>query len=57
MERIIQRYIMSLLEWQETKLKCINLGWTNSKEIKIEIELIEQCKKYLKNKFKKEGNK
>ena len=37
MEELIKDYILGLLRWQETKLKCINLGWTSNKEIKAEV--------------------
>lgn len=48
MKKYYKKYILQLLEWQETKLKCINIGWKTSEEIKTEIKLIEECKKYFK---------
>lgn len=53
-EEIIQTYILQLLELQETKLNCINLGFDNSRDTRIEKEIIKDSKEYLKKKgFKK----
>lgn len=51
MENLIKDYILGLLRWQETKLKCINLGWTSNKEIKAELELIKKAKKIVDEKM------
>lgn len=48
MEKYYNKYILSLLEWQETKLKCINMGCTSNKEILNEIEVIRESKVYFK---------
>ncbi len=51
MEKLIKRYVMQLLELQETKLKCINLGFNSDKNTKVELSLIEEAKKRVKNKL------
>ena len=44
LEEITKKYIMKLLELQETKLKCINLGLNQSETIKVELSLIKKAK-------------
>lgn len=53
-EEIIKQYIIEILELHETRLKCINLGSCEDREIKIELEMIKESKKLIKNKLDKE---
>ena len=52
MEKQIKKYILVLLEYQETRLECINLGFSKSDETKIELKMIEEAKKLVKDKLK-----
>ena len=54
MDELVKEYMLGLLKWQKTKLECINLGWTQNKEIKTELQLIEMAEKKLKKNYKKE---
>lgn len=47
MDNILKTYITKLLELQETRLKCINLGYNPSESVKIELELIKMALKEL----------
>lgn len=51
MEEIIKTYIINLLELRETKLKCINLGVNQSRETRVELEMIKKAKKLVNNKL------
>ena len=51
-DELAKKYIIKLLEYQEVKLKCLNLGYTRDKDIKIELEIIEYCIDYMKKKVK-----
>lgn len=51
MEEIIKQYILKTLELQETKIKCINLGFKQSEENKIELEMIKKAKELINNKL------
>lgn len=53
--KIVRKYILALLDLQETRLKCINLGFNKSEEIKAELYLIEEAKKFIKRKGEKES--
>lgn len=53
--KIVRKYILALLDLQETRLKCINLGFNKSEEIKAELDLIEEAKKFIKCKEGKES--
>ena len=48
MEKYYKKYIITLLEWQKTKLQCINLGMSTNESIKNEIKLINETLKYIK---------
>lgn len=48
--KLAKKYIIKLLEYQEVKLKCVNLGYTRDKDIKIELEIIEYCIDYMRKK-------
>ncbi len=47
MKELCKEYTIKLLEYQKTKLKCINLGWTRDEKIKVEIDIIDKSIKYL----------
>lgn len=49
--KIVRKYILALLDLQETRLKCINLGFNKSEEIKAELDLIEEAKKEIGKKL------
>lgn len=51
MEKQIKKYILVLLEYQKTRLECINLGFSPSNQTKIELKMIEEAKKLVKNKL------
>lgn len=51
MKNILKQYILKLLELQETKLKCINLGLSPTEDIKVELDMIKQAKQLIKNKL------
>lgn len=51
MEKQIKEYILVLLEYQKTRLECINLGFSPSDETKIELKMIEKAKKLVKDKL------
>ena len=53
--KIVRKYILALLDLQETRLKCINLGFNKSEKIKAELDLIEEAKKFIKCKEGKES--
>ena len=53
--KIVRKYILAILDLQETRLKCINLGFNKSEEIKAELYLIEEAKKFIKRKGEKES--
>lgn len=44
---IIKKYIMALIEFQETKLESENLGYCQSKSTKVELDLIKRAKELL----------
>lgn len=46
-EEIVKKYIMNLLELQETKLESENLGYCQSKSTKVELDLIKRAKELL----------
>ena len=50
-EKLIKEYILKLLDYEETKLKCINLGWTRNETIKCEIKMLKDAKTLVKNKL------
>lgn len=52
-EDITKEYILELLRLQKTKLKCINLGYSalTNKEIKVELDLIEEAIKLINSKL------
>lgn len=52
MEEIVKDYIVKLLELQETKLKCINLGYSPDKVIKAELSLIKLALKEIERRWK-----
>ena len=52
MKSLLIKYIKQLLEFQETKLKCINLGYTSSNDIRLEIEIIKECKELIEKELK-----
>ena len=43
-EEITKKYIVNLLELQETKLESVNLGFYQSPSIKMELDLIKRAK-------------
>lgn len=47
-DKLAKEYILKLLEYQKTKLKCINLGYTTDNNIKIEIKILDYCINYIK---------
>lgn len=47
-DELAKEYISQLLEYQKTKLKCVNSGYTTDKDIKIEIEILDYCINYIK---------
>lgn len=49
-EAIIKLYILKLLELQETRLNCINLGFSKDREIKGELELVGKAIEFMKQK-------
>lgn len=51
MEKQIKEYILVLLEYQKTRLECINLGFNPSNQTKIELKMIEEAKRLVKNKL------
>ena len=51
MDKIVKDYILSLLKLQKTKLNCINLGWHQDNETKVELKLIEMATKKVKEKL------
>ena len=50
-EKLIKEYILKLLDYEEAKLKCINLGWTGNETIKCEIKMLKDAKTLIKNKL------
>lgn len=52
-EELILNYILKQIEWDKTKLKCMNLGFNLSKQSLMEIELLEESEKYIKKIIKK----
>lgn len=48
MEKLVITYINKILELQETRLKCINLGLNPTEHIKVELDLIKEAKELLK---------
>lgn len=48
MRKIVIKYILTLLEYQETILKCVNLGFNQDKHIKVELDLIKEAKELIK---------
>ena len=56
-DKLAKEYIIKLLEYQEVKLKCVNLGYTRDKDIKIELEIIEYCIDYMKRRWNHENTK
>lgn len=48
MDKLVITYINQLLELQETRLRCINLGFSPSRDIKVELDLIKQSKEFMK---------
>lgn len=48
MDEVVKEYMLGLLKWQKRKLECINLGWTQNKKIKTELQLIEMAAKKVK---------
>lgn len=51
MKDIIKRYILKTLELQETRLNCVNLGFSPSTDIKIELDMIRQAKELIDKKL------
>ena len=52
-ESLTKEYILALLRLQKTKLKCTNLGYSalTNKEIKVELDLIEEAIKFINSKL------
>lgn len=48
LEEITRKYIINLLELQETRLESINLGFDQNELIKVELNLIKKAKELLK---------
>ncbi len=51
-EEIILNYILKVLEYDETILKCVNLGFSPTERTKIELEMLKESKEYIKNTMK-----
>lgn len=52
MSEIIKEYIIKTLELQKTRLKCINLGFNPSKDVKVELDLIDLSLKEIEKRWK-----
>lgn len=52
MNDIIKQYIIKTLELQQTRLKCINLGFNPSKNVKVELDLIDLSLKEIESRWK-----
>lgn len=48
-EEILLNYIISVIEYNKTMYKCINLGFSPNDFTKIKIELSDESEKYIKN--------
>lgn len=48
---IVKEYILAMLKVQEIRLKAINLGATQSRETKVELELIKKAEELVNNKL------
>ena len=48
---IIKEYILAMLKVQEIRLKAINLGATQSKDIVSELKLIKKAEELVNNKL------
>lgn len=48
-EEILLNYILRVIEYNKTILKCINQDFSSNKLTKTEIELSEESEKYIKN--------
>ncbi len=51
MNEIIKEYIIKTLELQKTRLKCINLGFNPSKNVKVELNLIDLSLKEIEKRW------
>ena len=45
-------YYIETLELQQTRLKCINLGFNPSKDVKVELDLIDLSLKEIESRWK-----
>lgn len=52
LRKICKEYILTLLKLQQTKLECINLGFNKSDTTLVELNLIENSSKFLKEIWK-----